>query len=330
MATPTRVTRIEGGDEATVDLHPGDRQILEPREVRVARAEVVERQRDAQRPQVLHDALGRGDVEQRFLEDLEAQPFGCEVVLRQDVDDEVGERRIGELTWLQRRPTGERVGDAPAFRPSSGPTRRPPAPSTQAPIGTIRPHSSATCRNCSGSTMPWPGRFHRRSASAPTTVSVLSGRRRLGTTGTDPPSARATGRYRASTSNRSMTCARISSSKSSEWPRPSTPVVDRRIGVAQQRLGGLLVLSGAVTAIPRLALSVCSKPSISMGSLKLSRMWSANKRPSAVFLTSAQMINELVTAEARTLLVLWYERRLPVDSGGPGRPPGGRTGRSPP
>ena len=67
----------EGAGEAPVDLDDADREIVQERQRRVAGAEVVERDADAEFGDLAYFADGRGrGLDERGLGDLQTQPFG--------------------------------------------------------------------------------------------------------------------------------------------------------------------------------------------------------------------------------------------------------------
>ena len=73
------VARVAGevADERAVDLDHVHRQRAQPAERGVARAEVVEREADAEPAQLLDEALGAAEIDERALGDLEDQAIRC-------------------------------------------------------------------------------------------------------------------------------------------------------------------------------------------------------------------------------------------------------------
>src|SRR4051812_8310659 len=95
-----RVVRLlaETVDERAVDLDRVDRHALQARQRRVAGAEVVEQDADAERAERLERRAGRGDVlEQHALGDLEAEAAGLEAAARERALHLGEELRAGEL-----------------------------------------------------------------------------------------------------------------------------------------------------------------------------------------------------------------------------------------
>ena len=102
----------EPGDEATVDLDRLDREPLEVRQRRVAGAEVVDGEVQAEAAQVAQGDRRRLDVgEQRGLGDLQPQRVGRDAGLGEHVGDEAGEGRVDDLAGAdvdRQRAVGER------------------------------------------------------------------------------------------------------------------------------------------------------------------------------------------------------------------------------
>ena len=147
--------------ERAVDLQRVEREAAQVAERRVARAEVVEAERDAERAQVAERGLGDSASSISTLSVISsASSAGTRRAQRErDVGDDLGSCEWRAERFTHRRSgasagTGAAGGDLPAARG---------APS--APIGTIRPVSSATGMNSAGRTSPRVGWRQRTSAS---------------------------------------------------------------------------------------------------------------------------------------------------------------------
>ena len=134
-----------------VDLDRLDREALEVGQRRVAGAEVVDGEVQAEAAQVAQGDRRRLDVgEQRGLGDLQPQRVGGDAGLAEDVGDEVGERRVDDLAGpdvdrergvgerqVARPPAGELgQGVARARSPRSRRSARSPRPSAGTGRGT--------------------------------------------------------------------------------------------------------------------------------------------------------------------------------------------------
>ena len=153
----------ETADEAAVDLDRAQRVLLQPRQRREAGAEVVEHDPDAVGLELAQRASGdRVGADQRGLGDLERQLSGRELGVGERLLDRLGKAGMGELArgHVDRRARSGARPRSEIRRIVSQLSR-----STQAPIGTIDPVSSATGMNSAGDTGPSVGLFQRSSAS---------------------------------------------------------------------------------------------------------------------------------------------------------------------
>src|SRR5215208_4020329 len=111
---------VEAGHERAVDLERRQRQVLEGGQGRVAGAEVVDRDVDAEGGQALEGGGGRGRVGgEGPLGDLEAEPVGVGPGVGQGAGDQVDQVGLGELAWRQVDVHGRGEG-AGAVGPPAG------------------------------------------------------------------------------------------------------------------------------------------------------------------------------------------------------------------
>ena len=159
--------------ERLVDLDDVDREAAQVAQRRVARAEVVQGDADAQVADVTQRGGGQHRVgHQDRLGDFQDEPAGPDAGLvhgRGDlVDDAVAHELAGRKVDVhdERR---RRRRAAAATRPAAWQAWR----RTQPPSGTIRPVSSASGMNSIGGTMPRVGWRQRTRASAPDDLAGL-------------------------------------------------------------------------------------------------------------------------------------------------------------
>ena len=139
----------EAGDERAVDLDRIDRKLAQERERRVAGAEVVEREVDAERSDALEVLEAVGDLHRRGLGELDRDLLGVELEFLQrgfDLGDEVAaaELRGGRVD--------RDVEAATVFLPGVGAAQA--LRSTWLPRALISPDVSATSMKCSGPSRP--------------------------------------------------------------------------------------------------------------------------------------------------------------------------------
>jgi hypothetical protein len=283
--------------EALVDLQLVQRHLLQVGQVRVAGAEVVDREADPERGQLAHAADGLADV-------LDQQAFG-------DFEDQLLRRRAGllqhgahlgheiRLAELQRTDV-----DRQRQRMAGGVQRQPcrqASRSTQRPSGTIRPLDFGHGMNTSGGTKLPSARRQRISSSAP-----------AGWPSWSTCSCRC-----IASSPFSSACARSRSSdrlalgvrqhrrleQRHAVAALGLGVVHRGVGFAQQVVGSARRLcSGRAT--PMLAEVWYGWPSISTGSASAARILSATAAPrgsrrAGSDVQAVQQHHEFVAADAR-------------------------------
>lgn len=94
----TLLVVTERVDEAAVDLDPVERERLKLAQRRIARAEIVERDRDPAVPETLDDRQRLLTVlHERGFGDFDFKPAGRKAGLRQKLDDALREPRIAKL-----------------------------------------------------------------------------------------------------------------------------------------------------------------------------------------------------------------------------------------
>ena len=149
---------VDAGHERPVDLDRVERQVLEVRQRRVAGPEVVEHEADTQVAQAAKRPDARlGLVHQHALGDLELEGAGVEAGLREDRRRRPRQVGLGELARRQVDRHEQRRRVATARLACHAGAWRQAVSSTQRPIGTISPVSSASGMNASGGTRPRVG-----------------------------------------------------------------------------------------------------------------------------------------------------------------------------
>jgi hypothetical protein len=158
----------QAADEAAVDLELVDREALQVGQAGIAGAEVVDGQPHAQARQRLQPRQRLvGVAHQDGLGQLQLQQVRRQAADGQHAGHAVDEVRLLEL---QRRDVdGDRHG---VPRSCHSAAWRTACDSTQSPMATMKPVSSATGMNCAGETSPSSGSRQRISASAPTTCAA--------------------------------------------------------------------------------------------------------------------------------------------------------------
>ena len=155
-------------DEAAVDLQFVEHRLVQIADRRIAGAEIVERDADAERAQALQHVERRAVVaEEHALGDFELDPVARQLVAGERLADDVGQRRAWTICLgLMLSATVIGSGQVAAARQASS--------ITHSPIAGISPISSATGMKTFGGTRPRCGWFQRISASNPISFWVLA------------------------------------------------------------------------------------------------------------------------------------------------------------
>ena len=150
-----------------VDLQRADRELLQRRQRGIAGAEVVDRQVQAHRVQLVQQLDGALRIgHQRRLGDLELEACPATRRARWNTERQLqDEARLAQLLQRQVERDAARVA-ALVVQARGSRCRRGSAPTRRCSL--IRLFSSASGMNCEGGMSPWPGRRQRSSASAPT------------------------------------------------------------------------------------------------------------------------------------------------------------------
>ena len=104
-------------DEAAVDLQLVEHRLVQIADRRIAGAEIVERDADAERAQALqHVERGAVVAEEHAFGDFELEPVAGQLVAAERLADGVGQRRQDDLLGADVERDGDRLGPGGARR----------------------------------------------------------------------------------------------------------------------------------------------------------------------------------------------------------------------
>ena len=285
-------------DERAVDLHDVDREAVQVAERRVAGAEVVDGEAHAERLQVLEGAeVELGVLEHHALGDLEHERVGGPVAAGEHVAHEVGEGRCGELAGGdvdREQEVAPVVGVGPRRRLTHRGLEHPGAERHDEP-GALGPGDDLV-----GTDEPASGWFQRRSASAPPDVAGPQVDLGLVHEG-ELVALERVPQARDSAWSRSTTSVRISSSKTTNPPRPWRFAWYMAASALRRTVSAVASRPGVTVATPMLADKKTSWPSRLNGRREASSMVAVTWRAWATSARSSTTTNSSPPKRAKSV-----------------------------